>query len=344
MKLLNHRANENGWDDKIGGVLWIPEDAAGQDSELHYLLPAYGQVTMNQIGNFERSYLGRQQRAALDNYMLYKCLINSLSKEARMKIGGWENEYIINNNQGTKTPSGNLLLKVIATTQSIRMKLSNLDNYILKIGSDITKFNGYVKILARSLEARGQKVKALLTHLFKGYLAASDKVFVRYINDKKDKYEEGKEVSADKLMQLADNKFRLLKERKEWDAPSPEEEKIMALEAAGEKLKKRKSNPKKKDKQDNTPKKQKIKSKGRFVDTPKPQWMHERPKEEDLSKTITWNGKEWWYCYKDTSGKCDGEYRRHYPKDCQGRQFKGQKSRNSQSSRAGKDKQDQNER
>ncbi len=79
-----------------------------------------------------------------------------------MKIGGWENEYIINNNQGTKTPSGNLLLKVIATTQSIRMKLSNLDNYILKIGSDITKFNGYVKILVRSLEARGQKAKALL--------------------------------------------------------------------------------------------------------------------------------------------------------------------------------------
>ena len=119
--------------------------------------------------------------------------MSSLSKEARMKIEGWEDEYIIRNNQGTKSPSGNLLLKVIireshldtnATTQSIRMKLSNLDDYMVKINSDITKFNGYVKILIRSLEARGQRSDALLTHLFKGYMAASDKNFVRYITDR----------------------------------------------------------------------------------------------------------------------------------------------------------------
>ena len=120
-----------------------------------------------------------------------------------MKIEGWENKYVIRNNQGTRIPSGNLLLKVLiresnrdtnATTQSIRMKLSNLDDYMIKINSDITKFNGYVKILVRSLEARGQRSKALLTHLLKGYLSASDKVFVRYINDKKDRYEEGKPI------------------------------------------------------------------------------------------------------------------------------------------------------
>ena len=353
LKLLNHRANEYGWDDEIGGVLWIPEDTDDQNCDLHYLPTEYGQVTLEQIGAFERSYLGRQQRSAQDNYMLYKCLLNSLSREARMKIEGWENEYIIANDQGTKTPSGNLLLKVIireshldtnATTQSIRMKLSSLDDYILKIGSDITKFNGYVKILVRSLEARGQRAEALLTHLFKGYLAASDKVFVRYINDKKDKYEEGKELSADKLMQLADNKFRLLKEREEWDAPSPEEEKIMALEAAVDKLKKRKGNSKRKETQDKTTKKQKTKRKGHFVDIPKPQWMHERPTEDVLFKPKTWNGKEWWFCHKDTGGKCDGEYRRHHPKDCQGRQFKGRKSKNGQINRAGKSKQDQNER
>ena len=281
LKLLSHRANENGWDDEISGILWIPEDINDQNSDLRYLPTEYGRVTLEQISAFEKSYLGTERREAQDNYMLYKCLMSSLSKEARMKIEGWENEYVIRNNQGTKTPSGNLLLKVIireshldtnATTQSIRMKLSNLDDYMSKIGSDVTKFNGYVKILIRSLEARGQKSDALLTHLFKGYMAASDKNFVRYINDKKDKYEEGEPLRSDKLMQLADNKYRLLKEREEWDTPSPEEEKIMALEAAVERLNKKRKGSSKSNKETNKKirNKQGSSGKGTFVHVPKP--------------------------------------------------------------------------
>ena len=171
-----------------------------------------------------------------------------------MKIESWEEEYLIVNDQGTKVPSGNFLPKMIireshldtnATTQFIHMKISNLDEYMAKIGSDIMKFNGYVKLLENSLAARGQKGEALLMHLFKGYLAASNKVFVKYINEKMDRYEEGEEMSTDRLMQLADNKYRLSKERNEWDAPSTEEEKLLALEAEIERLKrskKRKSN------------------------------------------------------------------------------------------------------
>ena len=222
LKLLDFRAKEHGWADYINGILWIPEDANDPNSELRYLPDEYGRVSLEQITEFERSYLGTESRVAQDAHMLFTCLMNSLSKEARMKIEAWENEYVIDNNAGTKTPSGNLLLKVIireshldtnATTQSIRMKLSNLDDHMLKISSNITQFNGYVKLLVRSLNARGQRAEALLTHLFKGYLAASDKAFVKYINDKKDRYEEGTEMDADKLMQLADNKYRLRKER-----------------------------------------------------------------------------------------------------------------------------------
>ena len=340
LKLLDQRANEYGWDDEISGILWIPEDVNDQNSELRYLPSEYGRVTINQIAAFERSYIGTARREAQDNNMLYKCLMSSLSKETRMKIEGWENEYITTNNQGTKVQSGNLLLKVIireshldtnATTQSIQMKLSNLDDYMVKIDCDITKFNGYVKILIRSLEARGQKSEALLTHLFKGYLAASDKAFVRYINDKKDRYEEGKHMSSDRLMQLADNKYRLLKEREEWDAPSPEEEKIMALEAAVERLRQTKRKTTSKGSQDSKSKnKQQGKSsKRQFVNTPKPSWMHERPRESDLLKPKEWNGKKWWFCHPDTGGKCDGEYRRHEPKDCQGRAFKGKRHKKS---------------
>ena len=337
LKLLEYRAQENGWDDYVRGILWIPEDSTDPASELRYLPNEYGRVTLQQITAFEQSYLGTQQRVAQDAYMLFKCLMNSLSKEARMKIEAWENEYIIQTDAGTNSPSGNLLLKVIireshldtnATTQSIRMKLSNLDDHMLKISSDITQFNGYVKLLVRSLQARGQRAEALLTHLFKGYLAASDRSFVKYINDKKDRYEEGEEIDPDRLMQLADNKYRLMKEREEWDAPSAEEEKILALQAAVDRLtktnkSKRKNTESRNNEKERNPKKRSTKQKGRSQNPPKPGWMSERPPDEDIHKPRKWNGSDWWYCHQDTGGKCQGVYRRHKPEQCEGKAFKG---------------------
>ena len=357
LKLLEYRAQENGWDDYVSGILWIPEDAADPTSELHYLPKEYGRVTLDQITAFEQTYLGTQQRVAQDAYMLFKCLMNSLSKEARMKIEAWENEYIIETNAGTNAPSGNLLLKVIireshldtnATTQSIRMKLSNLDDHMLKISSDITQFNGYVKLLVRSLQARGQRAEALLTHLFKGYLAASDRSFVKYINDKKDRYEEGEEMDADKLMQLADNKYRLMKEREEWDAPSAEEEKILALQAAVDRLtkskkSKRKSTESPKAEKERNSKRRSTKQKGRTQNPPKPSWMSERPSEDELHKPRKWNGSDWWYCHPDTGGKCQGVYRRHKPAQCEGRAFKGRFSNANQATENGKDTKTQND-
>ena len=41
----------------------------------------------------------------------------------------------------------------------------------------------------------------------------SDKEFVKYVSNKQEKYEEGKMYTPDQLVQLADNKFRLLKEK-----------------------------------------------------------------------------------------------------------------------------------
>ena len=331
LKLLQHRANEHGWDNEVTGVLWIPEDHQDQNSKLRYLPKEYGTVTMEQIANFEKSYLGAETRAAQDSYMLFKCLMNSLSKEARMKIETWEEEYMVTNDLGTMVPSGNLLLKVIireshldtnATTQSIRMKMSNLDEYMSKIGSDITKFNSYVKLLEGSLVARGQKSEALLTNLFKGYMAASDKTFVKYIGEKMDRYEEGEEMSPDKLMQLADNKYRLLKERDEWDAPSAEEEKLLALQTEIEKLKKmRKRKPDEGTQKGPKSNKSKRKNPASNKEQDKPAWMFKAPPESELHKPREWNGKEWWFCGKETGGKCNGEYRRHKPSECKGKAF-----------------------
>ena len=80
-----------------------------------------------------------------------------------------------------------MLLKVIiresdvdtqATAAFIRQQLSSLDEYIGTVDSDIKKFNTHVKSLTRNLKRRRQQSTDVLANLFKGYKAASDKVFV----------------------------------------------------------------------------------------------------------------------------------------------------------------------
>ncbi len=118
----------------------------------------------------------------------------------------------------------------------IQAKLSALDSYILTIGCDITKFNAYIKDLIDSLTARGEMTNNLLANLFKAYKAVSDREFISYIRKKEDEYEEGAEINTDALMLLADNKFKTFKQADTWNAPSPEEEKILTLETQIQKL------------------------------------------------------------------------------------------------------------
>jgi hypothetical protein len=139
---------------------------------------------MEMIEDYETPYINTEGKQAQNTHMLYQCLMQSMSKEGKKKILIWNDEYHIDGNK-----SGTLLLKVIIreshidtnarTTSNIRMKLSSLDTYIHMIGQDITKFNGHVKLLIGSLQARGEAMQDLLTNLFKGYAQCSDKEFVK---------------------------------------------------------------------------------------------------------------------------------------------------------------------
>ena len=82
----------------------------------------------------ELQFIDEEGRLAQDTYMLYKCLMASLSDEAKKKVSIWSNQYRIGEDQQV---SGVTLLKVItrephldtnATTNQIRTKLSSLNN------------------------------------------------------------------------------------------------------------------------------------------------------------------------------------------------------------------------
>ena len=161
--------------------------------------------------------------------------MNSFTKEAKNVITIWEDDFFIG-----VLPSGNLLFKVVlreshidtnATVLTIIVRLSSLDTYMVKINSDIKKFNSYVKQQVDSLAARGQHSTDLLANLFKSYLAASDRQFTAYIKGKQERYEEGKRITSNQLIIMAETRYQIIVDKSEWNAPSPEETQILALKA-----------------------------------------------------------------------------------------------------------------
>jgi len=126
-----------------------------------------------------------------------------------------------------------------ATVLHLRGKLSSWDNYIRTISYDIVKFNEYVKDLMDSLTI-GETTHDLLANCFKAYKSVKDCDFTTYIKKKEDEYEEGQDVNINMLMLQASNKYKTMFQNQTWNAPSPEEEKILALESQIQKLKKQK--------------------------------------------------------------------------------------------------------
>ena len=173
-----------------------------------------------------------------------------------------------------------------------------MDEYIGTVDSNIKKFNTHVKSLTRDLERRRQQSTDVLTNLFKGYKAASDKVFVKYIMRKEEEYEEGSTMTADSLMNLAANKYKNWLQRNKWNAKSESETKILALEAKIMPLQK-------KDKSKGTVKKPVIhnrhlkvtkKPKIDKAKRDKPAWMTKAPSATEKGKSKTIDIKDYWWC------------------------------------------------
>jgi len=319
LKDIQDRADEMGWSD---GILNITLEVTDDNEPVQEkLIDNYGTISLEQVVESELQYINEQGREAQDTFMLYKCLMASLSNSAKKRISLWSEQYRIGDNN---LCSGVALLKIIvreshldtnATTNQIRTKLSNLDSYILTVDSDIGKFNQYVKLLVQSLMARNQKTSDLLINLFKGYGAVSDEVFRAWLMRKQDDHEEGEELTPDELMIAAKNKFDTMVEKGTWNAPTAEE-KIVALEA---KFNSTMKSLNKKVTFDNS-KKQVAKKKADKPSSKKKEGDHPKkwkaPKQGD-KKEVEFKGHTWYWCGKDTGGKCE-KWRAHKPKECKG--------------------------
>ena len=323
IKSLKGRANLFGWSSE-NGILHVAPDPAKPNDKKH-LLEDYGVFSYERIVAHELTYFRGDTRKAQDNCMLYICLMNSLSTAGKAKLNIHDNQFVI----GTPPlESGLCLLKILireshldsnATSSMIRTKMTNLDEYLEEVNNDIVEFNSHVQMLIDSLAARGETTHDLMTNLFKAYAACSDSTFVRYIADIQTKWEEGEDVTYQKLMERAANKYKIMKTKKVWEALSAEQEKLIALQAQLTSINKKYESKKeklerlKKRKNDKKSDGEKSQKKGK---TKKPAWFFKRPKDADLHKPREWNGYTWHFCSPETGGKCDGVYRIHKPSEC----------------------------
>ena len=102
LESLEKRSKNFGWDT---GIMMIP--LVIPDMMPSSLLRDYGTIDIGRVGAFESTYINTPTRSAQDTNLLYKYIMNSISKEGRAKITIWKRDYMLRG-----FPSGNLILKV----------------------------------------------------------------------------------------------------------------------------------------------------------------------------------------------------------------------------------------
>jgi hypothetical protein len=234
------RVDEADWMD----LFMVPLDNEDVDGEALFFLKHYGMFTLAALTEYiEVHRIGNQDRWEQDNVQAQMCIMNSLSHDAKHRIGVWADDYTLEGEIQTL-----LLLKVIIRESRgdtnhrklvLRQQLSSLDLKVESLGWSITKLHTHVKDTVEDLTALGETTQDLLANLFKAYAKVPDDEFVLYVNTKRQMYDEGTNYTPEQIMTFAGDKYKQRVEDKTWIAPSKDQEKIVALEAAVAKLSKK---------------------------------------------------------------------------------------------------------
>jgi hypothetical protein len=74
--------------------------------------------------------------------------------------------------------------------------------------NDLIKFNEYVSKLMNELASRGETSNNIITNVFTGYMACTDKRFVEYMDQCKDNYKEGEDITYQDIMLKAEKSIK----------------------------------------------------------------------------------------------------------------------------------------
>jgi hypothetical protein len=301
MVKLKIRASTCGW----ANVTEVPDD----QGILRDITVSYGMLTIDNCRNHANTYVLAETRQAQNSHMLFTYVLDTLDEQAEGLMLADPQQYTV---QGQS--AGILLLKLVigkatvdtkATVIMIRRSLTHLDSKMIELGSDINTFNLFVTQQVNALTARGQlEFPDLLIHLMDGYLAASDRPFVRYISRKQEDYDSGKDLfTSEQLMNDAANYFKVKMQQNAWSTADSKKDRILALSAEVD-----------------SPQMQlialqaeleatklKLKKRSKFASSDD-RWRKLPPINDELVKTV--KGKSYNWCHKHAA------WVRHSPSEC----------------------------
>ena len=180
-------------------------------------------------------------RKGQNNAKMWRCLMASLTDDAKAKVIAFckEFEHVENNQTFTSAP---LLLKTMmrlatldnkATSEKLRSNLRELLAYAAKV-KNVDEIHTYFDVNYSQLKAQGEEYDDKLPTLWQAYAQAGDATLVKYADNLHTKYFDG-ELPANfdhvELMRRMKAEFDYLVSRGTYGALSPEQEQIIALKA-----------------------------------------------------------------------------------------------------------------
>jgi YHS domain-containing protein len=227
---VKHRATQFGWT----AILNI-----SQDGKTYNFFDHYGQVTKDSLKAQALMTAAANDRDTQNSSQMYTFLITSISDGLLGKVISKKEDYTT----ASGFEDGPSLLKVIVTISHvdtraqagfIRQCLARLSITILtpEYNCNIRKLNEYVIVLEEGLAARGEASHDTLMNVHAAYINCKDADFVRHAKDEYARWEQGASMTLKEYMDSAGTKYETLVMKGQWEAPSPEQEQILALTAA----------------------------------------------------------------------------------------------------------------
>jgi hypothetical protein len=232
---VQQKGNQFGWN----RILTI-----NQNGQMLNLIASYGQVEIASVRAQALTLEAAASRDTQNSSQMYLFLKSSIADGLLGRVISHMRDYL----SATGFEDGPSLLKTIITISHvdtraqagyIRQCLARLPMTILtdEYSCDIEKINEYVVVLEEGLAARGESSQDTMMNVQAAYEVCKDAAFVRHTRDEYSKWEQGATMSLKDYMSSALTKFKTLKMKGQWEAPSPEQEQIIALSAAVSSLK-----------------------------------------------------------------------------------------------------------
>eukprot|EP00594_Rhizosolenia_setigera_P009834 CAMPEP_0178954560 /NCGR_PEP_ID=MMETSP0789-20121207/9063_1 /TAXON_ID=3005 /ORGANISM="Rhizosolenia setigera, Strain CCMP 1694" /LENGTH=424 /DNA_ID=CAMNT_0020635985 /DNA_START=586 /DNA_END=1860 /DNA_ORIENTATION=+ len=242
---LRDRTNDHGWDgDKAVNIIMIPKDGQTPGNDDLNVLDKYGQLSIQTLTLWANRFIvAKQDRRSQNNHNMVKCLKKSISSEVRAYIALKKNQYTVKDVEIApmlyKCIMGRAEVDTKSTCAVIRRELSNLDSKMQELECNVSKFVEDVRQHVISLENRGESMndEDLLLNIFTGLREVKDKTFREKFMRLEDEVMMSETfLTPEELLTKAETNYKVRIQTQQWEALSPEEEEIIAMQATITKL------------------------------------------------------------------------------------------------------------